>query len=637
MDYLLAKLKPWQKTMVAFNLDFLVALFAFPAAYFLRYGQAFPDIFYSHKILEQSILIALVQPMSFYFFDMYRGIWRYASTPDLVRVIKGATFGVVLFFLAVFFYNRLVVTPRSIFIIDWILLVIGLGGWRLLYRILRDHATLFNTSELLEKVIVVGAGSGGDQLIREIRKAPSLNMKVVAMIDDDIGIRNKLLHGIPVMGGVEDIPRIVEKTKANQIFIAIPSASGEQIERIISACRDSNLKFKTLPRIEEILNGRVELSQLRDVLPEDLLGRKQIKLDTWSINEMIEGSKVLISGAGGSIGSEICNQVAKFRPKEIVLFEITELFLYDLEKKLKKSFPELKYHCVVGDIRNLDDVNQVFRNFKPEIVFHAAAYKHVPMMEINPTAAIKTNIFGTKLFGEKAVEYGVKRFVLVSTDKAVNPTNVMGATKRVAEMVCQDLQSKTESTKFLTVRFGNVLGSSGSVIPLFKEQINNGGPLTVTHPDIERYFMSISEASQLVLQAGAIGKGDELFVLDMGKAIKIADLAKNMITLSGLKINEDIEIEYIGLRPGEKLYEELLMDNETTLPTQHPQLRIAKVRKNQSHFISQLSELFDNLDSFDYWELRDFLQSIVPEYSPFPLEQSETSTLKVSGKVVPIH
>ncbi|MCB9025439.1 MAG: polysaccharide biosynthesis protein [Bdellovibrionaceae bacterium] len=631
MNWIFERLSPKQKTIIAFSTDAIVALIAFPMAYILRYGQDFTEVFISHQVADQTIIVVMIEALCFYTYGMYRSIWRYASTPDLIRIIKGVSLASLFSLFAIFLYNRLELTPRSIFAINWLLLIIGLGSWRLVYRLLRDHS-LTQVSGRFDRVIIIGAGSGGEQLIREIKRTPSLNMKVVGFVDDDPGKKNKLLQGIPIFGNVNELPKIIESSRSNKIIIAIPRATSEQMCRIVEACRNANVRFKTLPMIKDILNGKVELSQLRNVEPEDLLGRQEVNLDENSLQTLLGGSSVMITGAGGSIGSEICRQISTFLPNQVILFEQNEYALYKIEIELTQKFPNINFRCFIGDVRSNDDLEMVFKKFHPDVVFHAAAYKHVPMMERNPAAAIKTNIFGTYTLANKSIEHNVKKFVMISTDKAVNPTSVMGATKRVAEIICEYLQAKTK-TQFVIVRFGNVLGSSGSVIPRFKQQLKEGGPLTVTHPEIERYFMSISEASQLVLQAGAIGKGSQIFVLNMGRPVKIVELAKQLIILSGLTLGRDIEISYTGLRPGEKLFEELLFDFEKTLPTLHPMLRVAKAKSTKIEIDRELNLLRDKISNITIDEVKIILKNLVSEYNE-PTEDINVNSISFDKTIV---
>lgn len=432
-------------------------------------------------------------------------------------------------------------------------------------------------------------------------------------MDDDLGKRNKYLHGVPVLGTIDQLAKIVSKTFAEKVFIAIPSASSAQIRRIIDICKNTEVEFKTLPRMGDIIRGEADLSQLRAIEIEDLLGREEVMLDQSSMGAMINDKVVMVTGAGGSIGSELCHQICQFKPRLLICYEIGEFNLYQLEMTLREKFPAQKILPIIGDVRNQGKVEYVISNFSPCTIFHAAAYKHVPMMESNPYESVQTNIKGTKIVAEAAAKFSVARFVLVSTDKAVNPTNIMGATKRVAEIITQLTQADTAKTKFMMVRFGNVLGSSGSVIPLFKKQIEKGGPITVTHPKIQRYFMSIPEACRLVLQAGAIGNGGEIFVLDMGQPVLILDLAKQLIKLSGLREGVDIQIEYTGLRPGEKMFEELFLDGENTKNTMHPLIKIATGGIPPTTFKSIVEEIISDDLFKDQATLKSLLIKIVPQ------------------------
>lgn len=612
---LISTLKPWQKTYLVFLADFIIATIAIYTSFYIRIGS-FDFIAFSKSSFHISIfLMIIVQSISFFKMGLYKGIWRYSSTPDLLRLIKGVSLAVILSFISSFFYNRLDDIYRTVFFIDWLLLIVLLGGIRFAYRIWRDQFARSIAQNYRDKVIIVGAGDGGEKLFREMKNSANFDVNVVAFIDDDLGKRNKSLHGTPIMGGVSDISQVVEQTQANSIFIAIPSATDKQFRRIIKECENTKLEIKTLPNMKDILNKSEDSVKLRDVRPEDLLGREEVQLDKETLGSMIANKTVLVTGAGGSIGSELCRQIANFEPKQLILFEVTEFFLYSLEMQLTNMFPHLNIVTIIGDVRNITRVDQIFQDYRPDVVFHAAAYKHVPMMEKNPQEAINTNIHGTKIVAEAANKYHADRFVLISTDKAVNPTNIMGTTKRIAEMVVQSIQNISDHTKFMVVRFGNVLGSSGSVIPLFKKQIKEGGPVTVTHPEITRYFMSIPEAAQLVIQAGSIGKGGEIFVLEMGEPFKISNLAKQLITLAGLRVGDDIEIKYSGLRPGEKLYEELLADQESTLPTSHPKVRIAKARSVNPNFCNYLTKINQIKKEDSLEQIVSLLQEAVPEFT----------------------
>ncbi len=599
----LNRMSAGKKRIIIFLYDSVAAAISYPLALWIRYGHLEIEKWSISDVLWKVLILAFViKIFSFMAFKIYRGIWSFSSIPDLFLVIKTASVAMLGFIAITFLWIRLEGVPRSSFIIDWILLVMLLGGGRLTYRVWREKSRVNRGN----KTILVGAGSAAEQLIREVRRNKSSEIQIVAIVDDDKEKLKRTLHGISVRGSTKDIERIAERYDVSQVIIAIPSATSKEIRRINDLCVELGLKVQTLPSLADIVDGKVQFSQLRPVKVEDLLGRDPVSLDLESLTEMLTEKVILVTGAGGSIGSELCNQILKFRPKQLILFEICELFIYQTEYKLKQSYPEVDIIPVVGDVTNPRRVKEIFNKHKPEIVFHAAAYKHVPMMESNATQAISNNVGGSYNVTHNAIEAGVKKFVLISTDKAVNPTNIMGASKRVAEIVCTEAQ-KTGETQFITLRFGNVLGSAGSVIPRFMDQIKAGGPVTVTHPEITRFFMSIPEATQLVLQAGARGKGGEIYVLDMGEPVKIIDLAKDLIKLSGA----DVEIAFTGLRPGEKLYEELLVDSENTLPTAHEKVRVAQVRSNGEGISDQIMDLIGcSVDEL----VRGKLKKVVPEY-----------------------
>lgn len=607
------------RVLVAFLHDMFWAIVAFWGALGLRYSTLpwkLENPLISEFLIVSSGLL-IIHSFTFHVFGLYQGIWRFSSVEDLLRVLKGASVAVLCTLLGLFLWNRLDSIPRSIFLIQWLLLVMSLGGGRFYYRIWKDNRMLkfHRINGGAKRILIVGAGTAGEYLAREIHRNPSLNLDVIGFIDDDTLKKERTIHGHKVLGQPKDLPEIVSYKKIDEIYIALPSATGEELRRIVGFCQKSGVRFKTLPRMNDILSGRVELSLLRNVELEDLLGREPVKLDTTSIAKMVEGKTILVTGAGGSIGSELCRQILRFNPKRLVLFELCELFLYELEMELKRLGLSAEIIPVIGDVRNRERVQKVFQAEKPDLVLHAAAYKHVPMMEAHPGEAIHTNVCGTRIVAEEAVAAGISKFVMISTDKAVNPTNVMGTTKRVAEMVCQK-QNALGITQFITVRFGNVLGSNGSVIPLFKKQIERGGPVTITHPEITRFFMSIPEASQLVLQAGAMGKGGEIFVLDMGESVKIVDLVKEMIKLSGLTLDKDIRIEYTGLRPGEKLYEELFEETEELVSTEHKKVRVARGRSLPMNFEEMIAVLCEGpvLESREAY--KQTLKKLVPEYTP---------------------
>lgn len=553
----------------------------------------------------------------FYSFKTHKGIWRYSSTKDLIRIIKACSLAVGITVFASFLWNRGELIPRSVFIIDWFLSVFFLGGGRFTWRLLTERKN--NKSKDKIRTIVIGAGSAGEQLVREIGKDKNSNLKISCILDDAYENDKRTIHGVPIIYNTSRLAEIAIKYNSTNVFIAIPSATYREVRKIVDICLREKLDVKILPAVGDILNGKVQVSHLRPVMLDDLLCRKPIELDIDALGCMLTEKSIFISGAGGSIGSELCKQVLKYKPKCIILFERCEYFLYKIEMELEKQFLGANIVSILGDVQDHERVEQVINEYTPDIIFHAAAYKHVPMIEKNPVEAISNNVIGTKVLAQAAVAGRVDKFIMISTDKAVNPTNIMGASKRVAEMVCQNLQ-KLGKTKFITLRFGNVLGSAGSVIPKFVEQIKRGEDITVTHPDVTRYFMSIPEATQLVLQAGTIGSGGEIFILDMGMPVKIVDLANELIRLSGLIPGEDIKIKFTGLRPGEKLYEELLADEENTLPTQHKMVRVARARgiePNFEHFLAELIKLTETGNEDDCFEL---FQKIVPEYKPFKPE-----------------
>ena len=549
---------------------------------------------------------------------LYRGMWRYTGMHDLVTLIKAVTLSSGLSMALLFLMYRLADYPRSVFVIDWFVVLVLVGGSRFAYRLYHEgwNKKDGDLRSAAKNVLIVGAGRGGEMILREMLGNPRLNYAPIGLVDDDRRKRNMTIHGYRVLGNTRDIPAIVDDYNVKEVFLAIPTASGAAKRRIMLTCKSSGVKSKTLPGVGELIRGTAKVSSLREFQIEDLLGREPAKLDTASIKEYLLGKTVMITGAGGSIGSELCRQVAQFSPKRLILFERSEFNLYQVHMNLHELFPELKINAIIGDVLNQGRVEQTLSKFMPEVVFHAAAYKHVPLMEMNPIEALQNNIQGTSIVARCAHVYGVRKFVMVSTDKAVRPTNIMGVSKRIAELICQSVGSNSK-TQFVTVRFGNVLNSVGSVIPLFKGQIEKGGPVTVTHPEIYRYFMTIPESVLLIMQAGAIGKGGEIFILDMGEPVKIVDLARDMISLSGLEPDKDIKIVYTGLRPGEKLYEELLTAGEEIKSTLHEKIKVAG-----SEYIDWpvvMNNVETLLESLRAGFSRDVLQKIkdiVPEFQP---------------------
>jgi FlaA1/EpsC-like NDP-sugar epimerase len=491
-----------------------------------------------------------------------------------------------------------------------------LGGMRFGLRLLKDYLNRNQNKKLKSRVLIIGAGDAAEMVTREIQKHPEIGKKIIGLVDDDPDKQSLEIHGNKVLGKSEKIPQLIEEYSVDEVIIAVPSAEGKTIKRFYELSNKKDVKVEIVPGVYEILNGDVSLNQIREVKVEDLLRRDQVDLISDEISAYLEDKIILVSGGGGSIGSEICRQAAKFNPKKIIILDINENTTYFLERDLKNEYPDLDLVSIIGSIRDKNKLEKVFREYSPDVVFHAAAHKHVPLMETSPEEAVKNNILGTRNLAETAAEFEIDRFVLISTDKAVNPTNVMGASKRAAEMVVQTINKKSQ-TKFMAVRFGNVLGSQGSVIPLFKKQIANGGPLTVTHKDITRYFMTIPEASQLVIQAGALGQGGEVFVLDMGEPVKIMELAEDLISLSGLTLDEDIDIDVIGLRPGEKLYEELLCDTEDNIATEHRRIFVNNLGAVDQEFLNKhLAKLEELAEKASGSEIISALVDLVKTYQP---------------------
>ncbi|MCX5668686.1 MAG: nucleoside-diphosphate sugar epimerase/dehydratase [Candidatus Omnitrophica bacterium] len=524
-------------------------------------------------ILKTLPILACIKLIILGYFGLYSGLWRYASIDDIWRIIKANVLSTVIFIVSVIFIFSQVVIPRSVFILDGILCFCMMSGIRFFNRIFREAFRPAPKSSQ-KRAIIVGAGEAGVMVLRESRSNPKASIELVGFIDDDPHKNGLRIQGVMILGSCNDIPAVVNKYGVDEVIIAIPSAKGEVIRRIISHCQIPSVKIRIVPGLQKILNGDLEVKP-RDIKPEDLLGRETVNINKEEVQGYLFDKIVLITGAGGSIGSALCRQILNFSPKEVLLFDHNENGVYFLGIEFLTKYPQIKFKTIIGDIRDIGLLKNVFSLYKPQVVFHAAAHKHVPLMEENPVVAVKNNIIGSRNLIYAADHYKVERFIFISSDKAVNPTSVMGITKRIAEMILQT-KAKMSKTKFMAVRFGNVLGSDGSVVPLFKKQIEEGGPVTVTHPEVKRYFMSVNEASQLVLQAGSMAKAGEIFILDMGEQIKILDLAKELISLYGLKSEEDIKIKFIGLRPGEKLFEETLLNSEKDKATKADKIYIAQ-------------------------------------------------------------
>lgn len=584
-------------------------------AYAVRFDFSIPAPFMSGmlKLLLPALILKMIV---FVFFGLFSGWWRYVSMADLINLVKANLVASMVVILYAVIVHRLEHIPRSVLLLDGVLCFLLMGGIRFLTRAFREnYFPLTQSSKAARtRVVLVGAGDAGQMIAREIRQNPTLDLEIVGFIDDDPHKRKQSFQGYPVLGSQDELESICKSNSIEEVVIAAPSASGKQIKSIVDNCLNANVKFKTLPGVGELIDGRVTVQNIKEVEVEDLLGRDPVRLDLEKIRAYLAGKRVLITGAGGSIGSELSRQIANFHPAKLVLFDNAESPLFHIERELSSTHSDLHVSAVIGDVRSQSRVEGVFDESLPEVVFHAAAYKHVPMMERNPAAAAMNNVFGTKVLADTAAQFGVLHFVMISTDKAVNPTNIMGATKRAAELYVQNL-GRDSRTKYVTVRFGNVLGSNGSVIPIFKEQIKHGGPLTVTHSEVTRFFMTIPEAAQLVLQAGSMGKGGEIFLLDMGEPIKILDLAEQLIKLSGLKPYEDIEIEFTGLRPGEKLFEELLLAGEGVKPTTHEKICVANsMTIDGQKLLNQLDHLKSATRAMDLEDVRRLLKEIVPEF-----------------------
>jgi len=583
---------------------------------YVRYEFSFMDVQkeFWEAVLEAYLINVVITLIIFYIFRLYNSVWRYASDTELVNIIIAVVICAAM--QPVIFWILNTHVPRSYPFFYAFFMMMFTGGVRFSYRIMRMlQNRRLNRIGGKSRIncMIVGAGAAGNAILKEIETSNYLSMHVVCAIDDHPGCHGKYLRGVPIVGGREKIQESVNKYGVDEIIIAIPSASRATLKPILEICKETGCRMRILPGMYQIINGEVNVSKLREVQIEDLLGRDPIQVNVDEIIGYVSGKTVLVTGGGGSIGSELCRQIAQHNPKRLIIFDIYENGVYEVQQELKQKYPHLNMEVLIGSVRNTARVEEVFKLYRPDIVYHAAAHKHVPLMEVSPHEAIKNNVFGTLKVARAADEYGVRRFVLISTDKAVNPTNIMGASKRICEMIIQDMNRKSK-TEYVAVRFGNVLGSNGSVVPLFKKQIEAGGPVTVTHPDIIRYFMTIPEAVSLVLQAGAYAKGGEIFVLDMGEPMKIDDLARNLIKLSGYRVDDEIKIEYTGLRPGEKMYEELLMNEEGLTETANKMIYIGKpIEIDDEKFEQQLEQL-RVASQAEESDIRAEVAKIVPTY-----------------------
>lgn len=623
MEHFFEKAAPKNRVVLLVLMDIFTVQLASFVGLFLRFDFSISEIpiNYLEWVCFYTAFNTSVTIVIFVLCKLYRSVWHYASTTELLNIIVACTLSTAVMITGTLLMGYRM--PRSYYVIYYFALIFMVTCVRFFYRIVRaaQEQRRRVDSHDMKNIMVVGAGDAGSIIIKELQNSAYLtHQHVCCLVDDNIAIRGKYLRGIKVEGGREDIPYLAAEYDIDEIVIAIPSADQKAVKEILEICNETECKMRILPGIYQLINGEVSASKLRDVQIEDLLGREPVKFDLDEIASYVTGKVVLVTGGGGSIGSELCRQLAAYHVKQLIIFDIYENNAYEIQQELKRNYPELDLVVLIGSVRNTHRINSVFEKYKPQIVYHAAAHKHVPLMEDSPNEAIKNNVFGTLKTAKAAAKYGAKKFVLISTDKAVNPTNIMGASKRMCEMVIQSMARDAKAgecrTEFVAVRFGNVLGSNGSVIPLFKQQIAEGGPVTVTHPDIIRYFMTIPEAVSLVLQAGGMAHGGEIFVLDMGEPVKILDLAKNLIKLSGYRPGEDIKIEFTGLRPGEKLYEEMLMAEEGLQDTDNSLIHIGKpIDFDEEEFLEQLDELKKLADN-DTDGIRQAVQKIVSTYKP---------------------
>jgi FlaA1/EpsC-like NDP-sugar epimerase len=577
----------------------------------------------------ETLIVVAVQGLILWWTSLYKGLWRFASLPDLWNILRAGVIGAVAIAVALFFYNRLATVPRAVLVTYPVLLVVLLGAPRLLSRYWKDSRFDLMRGQPAQRVLVLGAGRAGEALLRDL--ARENRYRPVGLLDDNANLRGAKVHGVPVLGVVDRLPEMAEETAAEMLLIAMPSATNAQMRRVVELCEKTGVPFRTMPRLQDVVSGRMGFSDLKEVAIEDLLGRDPVQLDWTAIRTGLAGQRVLVTGGGGSIGAELCRQIARLGAESLTILELSEFNLYRIEQELRREFPDMLIDAVLGDCGDLAVCERVFARARPQVVFHAAAYKHVPLLQTQLREGFRNNVIGTKMVAEAADRHGVGSFVLISTDKAVNPTSVMGACKRVAEIFCQNFAAKSK-TRFITVRFGNVLDSAGSVVPLFREQIRAGGPVTVTHPEITRYFMTIPEACQLILQAAVLGEGGEIFVLDMGEPIKIQYLAEQMIRLANKVPDRDIAIVYSGLRPGEKLFEELFHAQENYQVTKHAKIFLAQPRSMSWDLLNaQLRNAAQGVRDYDEDVLRKCMSSLLPDFA-IREESAEVVSINQSRK-----
>ncbi|MEO8460405.1 MAG: nucleoside-diphosphate sugar epimerase/dehydratase [Dokdonella sp.] len=605
--------------------DLTMVWLAWLIANILRYSVV-PDHPGVSLISPEIGLVLLAQGLVFWITGLYRGLWRFASLPDLWNIARACLLGALAVALILFLYNRLASVPRSVLLTYPVLLSVLLGTPRLAYRYWKDSRLDFGTAKSVQRVLVLGAGRAGEALVRDLLREN--RYRPVGLLDDNAQLRGARVHGVPVLGTLDQLPALARETAAEMLLIVMPTASNIQMRRVVELCEVSGLPFRTVPRLDDIVAGRSSFNELKEVAIEDLLGRDPVQLDWTAIRVGLSGRRVLVTGGGGSIGSELCRQIARLGASALTIMELSEFNLYRVEQELRREFPDLLLIPRLGDCGDPVACEHVFAEARPEIVFHAAAFKHVPLLQGQLREAFRNNVIATQIVAEAADRYRVGSFVLISTDKAVNPSSVMGACKRVAEIFCQNFALHS-ATRFITVRFGNVLDSAGSVVPLFRDQIRGGGPVTVTHPEISRYFMTIPEASQLILQAAVLGKGGEIFALDMGEPVQVSYLAEQMIRLAGKQPGRDIAIVYTGLRPGEKLFEELFHPLENYQKTSHAKILLAQPRSIAwSLLLTQLKQAAAAVHSYDEKALRGLLESVLPEFAT-PLAEGESKVVNL--------
>lgn len=594
---------------------FLHDILMIPAAWYLAYWLRFNLGTIPENSLQVATLmlpvVVLCQSFSYFVFGLYRGIWRFASLYDFIRIGKSVYVGALIATLVIFAITGMQHVPRSVVPLYMILLFVFLGGNRALYRSFKDQRMRVSGGK---RVLIIGAGESAQMLARDMLQHAQGEYLPVGMIDDDPDKLNREIHGIKVLGGFEDIPDVTEQQSVDLIVIAIPSLSSARMQNLVSICENAGTEFKTVPRLEDLISGQVTVNSIQEVSIEDLLGREKIELDRALMQAGLSGKVIMVTGGGGSIGTELCRQVAGFVPEALIVFERSEFSLYRIQTELEHRYPQLNLVSILGDVCDRQVVENVTQHYRPDMIFHAAAYKHVPILQAHPAEAVKNNITGTRIAAEAASQFNCDKFVFISTDKAVNPTSILGATKRTGEIYCEGMNT-VSSTRFITVRFGNVLGSDGSVVPLFREQIRTGGPLTVTHPDMTRYFMTIREACQLILQASVVEEEGGIYVLDMGDPVRIDYLAEQMIRLSGKAPGKDIEIQYVGLRPGEKLYEELFYDDESKERTGNDKVfRARHVPADWRKVKQVIARLEQSLVTVEDHEIKRLLAELVPQY-----------------------